>query len=115
MGKAILVNQTAVARRYVESENADAKGRKNGVFIETYEGDMIDRPEGQVGYYYSERMTLRGRVYALCLQAGKDGSQWGASQGFKFFGSEAERDAAIAKRVKKLGLKGPADQITNKE
>lgn len=81
------------------SGKVDAKGRKMGTLVRTNEVTYAALPEdAPIGSYY--RMEP-GHYYAVRIQAAKDGVAWGASQPSQFFKTEAERDAAIAKRLAK--------------
>lgn len=73
----------------------DAKKREIGCRIVTLETEFyIDADHSDSGY----RMEP-GRYFSANIQATRSGVEYGASQSWEHFKTEAERDAYIAKRI----------------
>lgn len=71
----------------------DEKGRWLGTGINTFTSEFS--PAGGVCGYPMEP----GRYYSVCIQATKDGKDWGASQPTKHFKTAEERADYIKKTV----------------
>lgn len=76
-----------------EFDIEDAKGRRIGVHVKTYEVDFVEASEGQ----YSSCNLPVGHYFALNCHATRDGASYGAYQKTQFFTSEAERSEALEK------------------
>lgn len=72
----------------------DEKGRNIGMHITRFSGVAT---EDERGWGYD---VAPGTVLAVRAMAARDGVSFGASHGTKYFATEAERDAYIAKRVR---------------
>ena len=78
-------------------DNTDAKGRKHGVEIVTFDASFKEIDESTPYYTYWRHEP--GEFFGLHLQATKDGKAWGASQRTQIFNTKEERAAAIEKRM----------------
>lgn len=70
--------------------------RSIGCFVTTYVADVVALPEGAV---YGYRMKP-GVYFVLCTSATRGGETYGASQSDRYFETDAERDAVLAKYLK---------------
>lgn len=75
----------------------DAKGRKMGAEVMTNTREAVEG-EGPC-------VIEPGIWFVAVVQATKDGEEWGASQGAKFFRTEVERQAFIDRRVSDMRKK----------
>lgn len=85
---------------YYSSHRRDTKGRLEGVCVETYEVTLVERPADAMIYYGLEP----GFYYVACITKTKNSEKFGASQPRQHFKTAAERQAAIAKRLRKAGI-----------
>jgi len=79
------------------SGKVDAKGRKQGFLVRTFEVTLVEAPEGHLGTFFA---LEAGEWFGVRIQATRDDKPFGASQPNKYFKTEAERQAYIAKRTK---------------
>jgi hypothetical protein len=101
-----MTNRTKQIRANLVSEtrtfdNVDAKGRKHGIRVITWDAVFVAQDDQQASYW----TKAPGFYYAACIEATKNGTQFGAGQPAQFFATVAERDAAIAKRDAAARLK----------
>jgi hypothetical protein len=80
----------------------DRFGREIGAGVKTYRVKFDDIGEEKKALGYGGYDRAPGYYLALNVQSTRAGERYGASQGTQFFDSEAERDAAIAKRLKAM-------------
>lgn len=71
----------------------DEKGRNIGMVITRFSGEAT---ESDYGY----DVPQAGLVLGVSVMASRDGVAYGASNGRKWFSTDAERDAFVAKRVR---------------
>lgn len=68
-----------------------------GVRVTIRELDLVEVASGEGGCGYA---TKAGHYYAARIQKIKNGKPFGATQPERFYSSESERSAAIAKRLR---------------
>lgn len=96
----IIAKRTNSNINYYSSHKRDTKGRIEGVRVETYEVTLIEKPTDAMMYYALEP----GFYYVACITKTKNSEKFGASQPRQHFKSDEERQAAIAKRLRKAGI-----------
>jgi hypothetical protein len=94
-----IIKQTAPGNnRLVDFGLTDAKGRKIGVIVCTYSLEVAEAPQDWKGCFYDHLEV--GQVIGVRIDASRDNCTFGACQPCQYFKTQAEADAAIAKRVK---------------
>lgn len=99
-------NQTNIGSNGEDFQVVDAKGRKIGAMVTTFEIDYVEIQEDSQSFW----RQAPGHYFVMCPQATRDGKPYGACQRDQLFTTEAERNAARAKyfagarkRAAKLG------------
>lgn len=95
MTRAVLSSQTETKIENILTGKIDAKGRKMGLRVRTCEMTFVAAKEDERTWFRLEP----GHYYVVQIQASKNGEKWGAAQPNQYFKTEAERAAAIAKRL----------------
>lgn len=100
MTKTTITERTEIVTTNTLSGKIDAKGRAMGTRVRTNEVTLTELSENDaktMSYYRLEP----GHYYTAQIQATKNGEKWGSWQPTQYFKTEAERDAAVAKRLAK--------------
>jgi hypothetical protein len=96
--KTIITPTTPVSHRREDFGITDAKGRNIGLIATTWLVEATEAPDGWNGCFY--RHFEVGQYIAVRISATRNGGSFGACQPVAYFKTQAEADAAIAKRSK---------------
>jgi hypothetical protein len=80
---------------HVDFGVADKRGRAIGALVETETVTFVPAPVGATSGWH----RAPGTFFRLCVQATRNGKEYGASQPDHYFATEAERVAAITKML----------------
>lgn len=98
--QSIVKMETAIVSTIYAGGKTDTKGRVEGLIVEIWEVEMIERPADALTYYKYEP----GYYFVACITKTKNGKKFGASQPRQLFKTNEERQTAILKRLKKAGI-----------
>ena len=97
MYKCKIADQTDMGHEVHDFGVKDTRGRAIGAKVYYREIELVEFTPEQYQVYYA---LPAGYYYVATMRATRNGADYGASQPRKYFTTEAERDAAVAKYLK---------------